>query len=79
MVPLQVDNAVVHQVGVPFHWGRKGASVGDSANDLIGLELDPNVHIQDTKSLTCDVLPGRRPRGPALRAFVERHRNGAAP
>jgi formate dehydrogenase major subunit len=61
---------------VPFHWGSKGATKGDVANDLLGLELDPNVHIQDTKSLTCDVMAGRRPRGPDLRALVERHSRG---
>jgi formate dehydrogenase major subunit len=33
--------------------------------------LDPNVHIQEVKAATCDVRPGRRPRGPALRRFVE--------
>ncbi len=35
--------------------------------------LDPNVHIQD-KVGTCDVQPGRRPRGPALVAFVAEYR-----
>ncbi len=74
MAPLQVRGQTVHQVGLPFHWGRRGLTVGDSANDLLGLALDPNVHIQDTKSLTCDVRPGRRPRGAALRALVERYR-----
>ena len=74
MIPLNLGGSIVHQVGVPFHWGRQGSTVGDSANDLLGLALDPNVHIQDTKSLTCDVIAGRRPRGPALRNFVEQHR-----
>jgi formate dehydrogenase major subunit len=77
MVPLRIRGELLHQVGVPFHWGRRGRSVGDSANDLLGLALDPNVHIQDTKALTCDVLPGRRPRGADLRAMVERHRRDA--
>ena len=31
------------------------------------LSLDPNVHIQEVKALACDIRPGRRPRGPALR------------
>jgi formate dehydrogenase major subunit len=73
MAPLNVAGRTVHQIGVPWHWGSKGASTGDSANDLLGLGLDPNVHIQDTKSQTCDVLPGRRPRGVARRDLVERH------
>ena len=73
IAPLQVGDQVVHQVGVPYHWGSKGQVTGDSANDLLGLGLDPNVHIQDTKSLTCDILPGRRPTGPARRRLVESH------
>jgi formate dehydrogenase major subunit len=77
MVPLRVGGRTVHQVGIPFHWGQRGKSVGDSANDLVGLALDPNVHIQDTKALTCDVRPGRRPRGAAMRALVDDHRRSA--
>jgi formate dehydrogenase major subunit len=61
---------------MPFHWGSKGATTGDSANDLLGLALDPNVHIQNTKAQTCDIQPGRRPRGPERRALVDRHRHG---
>ncbi len=78
MVPLRIRGRAVHQVGVPFHWGRRGRTTGDSANDLLGLALDPNVHIQDTKALTCDVVSGPRPRGAELRTLVERHR-GARP
>jgi formate dehydrogenase major subunit len=64
-------------VGLPYHWGRKGYSTGDSANDLVGLALDPNVQIGEYKALTCDVRPGRRPRGPALDALVEDYRKRA--
>jgi formate dehydrogenase major subunit len=63
-------------VGLPYHWGSKGLVTGDTANDLSGLFLDPNVHIQEVKAFTCDIRQGRRPRGPALPEFVERHRNG---
>jgi formate dehydrogenase major subunit len=28
------------------------------------------VHIQEVKALACDIRPGRRPRGPALRQLV---------
>jgi formate dehydrogenase major subunit len=71
MTPLRIGDRTVHQVGLPYHWGSEGLATGDSANDLLGLALDPNVHIGEYKALTCDVRPGRRPRGPALRAFVE--------
>jgi formate dehydrogenase major subunit len=72
--PLTVDGRVVHQVGLPYHWGRRGLSTGDAANELLSQVLDLNTHIAEYKSLTCDVRPGRRPRGPALRALVEDYR-----
>jgi formate dehydrogenase major subunit len=72
--PLEVQGRVVHQVGLPYHWGFKGLVTGDSANDLFPIALDPNVHIQEVKAATCDIRPGRRPRGAALPAFVEAQR-----
>ena len=72
--PLTVDGRMVHQVGLPYHWGRKGLVTGDAANELLSQVLDLNVHIAEYKSLTCDVRPGRRPRGPALRALVADYR-----
>ena len=74
--PLRVAGRVMHQVGLPYHWGQRGLSTGDSANDLFPLALDPNVHIQEVKAATCDIRPGRRPRGPALLALVEEYRRG---
>jgi formate dehydrogenase major subunit len=76
MRPLRVDGRVVHQVGLPYHWGHRGLVAGDAANDLFPVVLDPNVHIQESKVATCDIRPGRRPRGPALLDLVERHRRG---
>jgi formate dehydrogenase major subunit len=72
--PLQVDGRTMHQVGLPYHWGNKGISTGDSANDLFAFVLDPNVHIQEVKAASCDIQPGRRPRGPDLPKFVAAHR-----
>ena len=77
VAPLVVQGRTLHQVGLPYHWGRRGLSTGDSANDLFALALDPNVHIQEVKAATCDIVPGRRPRGPALLAFVDRYRRRA--
>jgi formate dehydrogenase major subunit len=57
--PLVVDGRVVHQVGLPYHWGWRGLTTGGSANDLVAITLDPNVHIQEVKAATCDVRPGR--------------------
>ena len=77
MKPLHIDGRTVHQVGLPWHWGPNGLVTGDAANELIGISLDPNVHIMDTKTGTCDVVAGRRPRGPALPRFVEGYRRRA--
>jgi formate dehydrogenase major subunit len=71
VAPLVVDGRRLHQVGIPYHWGTKGLTTGDSANDLFGLALDPNVHIQEVKAASCDIRPGQRPRGRALRELVE--------
>lgn len=60
--PLTVQGRPVHQVGLPYHWGYRGLSRGDAANDLFPIALDPNVHIQEVKAATCDIRPGRRAR-----------------
>ena len=70
MRPVRSNGRTVHQVGLPYHWGWRGLATGGAANDLTHMALDPNVHIQEVKALTCDIRPGRRPRGPALPAFV---------
>jgi formate dehydrogenase major subunit len=74
LAPLTVQGREVHQVGVPYHWGFRGLTKGDSGNDLISIALDPNVHIQEVKAASCDIQPGRRPRGAELPRFVEAHR-----
>jgi len=78
MRPLRLDGRIVHQVGLPYHWGwgGEGLVTGDAANDLLPIVLDPNVYIQESKATTCDILPGRRPTGPALLDLVRRYREG---
>jgi formate dehydrogenase major subunit len=71
--PLKVEGRTVHQVWMPYHWGSGGLVTGDSANDLFGISLDPNVLIQETKVGTCDVRPGRRPTGQARADLVAGH------
>ena len=75
--PLRVAGRVVHQVGLPWHWGQNGLTAGDAANELTHLSLDPNVHIQEDKAFACDIRPGRRPRGPALRDLVREYQQRA--
>lgn len=74
---LRLGDQFVEQVGLPYHWGGNGLVTGDAANDLVGVALDPNVHIQD-KVGTCDIRAGRRPRGAALLDFVQQYRDRAA-
>lgn len=59
--PIRVEGRDVEQVGLPYHWGYRGMTRGDSANDAFAIVLDPNVHIQEVKAATCDV---RRAEGP---------------
>jgi formate dehydrogenase major subunit len=79
MTPLTIGGHTVHQIGLPYHWGVGGDAVvsGDAANDLLGLALDPNVHIQESKAGSCDIRPGRRPQGEALLRLVEEYQSRA--
>jgi formate dehydrogenase major subunit len=72
ITPLTVGGHTVHQVGLPYHWGVGSQAVvsGDGANDLLGVTLDPNVQIQESKAGSCDIRPGRRPRGADLLRLV---------
>jgi formate dehydrogenase major subunit len=77
MKPLRIQDRVLHQLWMPYHWGSTGKVVGDTVNDLIGVVVDPNVFIQESKVLTCDVQPGRRPRGQELLEYVAGYRRRA--
>ncbi|HXT21797.1 MAG TPA: hypothetical protein VN923_13685, partial [Thermoanaerobaculia bacterium] len=60
---LAIDGRVVHQVGLPYHWGPRGIARGDVANDLVAISEEPNVRIMEAKALVCSLVRGRRPRG----------------
>lgn len=77
MRPLRIEDHVVHQIWMPYHWGNKGLVDGDVVNDLLGVVADPNVFIQESKVATCDIQPGRRPRGPRLLEYVRAYRERA--
>ncbi len=62
IMPLRVKDRVIHQIGLPYHWGSRGLVRGDSANDLISFVGDPNVSIQESKALTGNIAAGRRRR-----------------
>jgi formate dehydrogenase major subunit len=67
MRPLRVDGRLIHQIGLPWHWGYGTAHPGDSTNDLGAISGDPNVSIQESKAFTCDVRAGRRQRPTSVR------------
>jgi formate dehydrogenase major subunit len=54
-----------------------GLVTGDSGNELLPVVLDNNVHIAEYKVATCDIRPGRRPRGRARLELVEDYRRRA--
>ena len=79
MTPLTIGGKTIHQIGLPYHWGVGGDATveGDSANDLLGVTMDPNVFIQNSKYVAGTIMPGRRPRGPELVDFVEKYQREA--
>jgi formate dehydrogenase major subunit len=79
--PLRIQGRELHLIGAPYHWGGAGLATGDSANDLLPIVLDANVHINEYKVTTCDIRAGRRPRGAERLALVEeyRRRGGVTP
>jgi formate dehydrogenase major subunit len=58
--PLRLGTRVVHEIGLPFHFGYMGFVTGAIANDLTHMVLEPNVRIMETKAIMVDLVPGRR-------------------
>jgi formate dehydrogenase major subunit len=71
--PLQLNGRTVHQVAVPYHFGTAGLVQGGAANDLLTISGEPNVTIMEAKALTCNIVPGRLPRGPAFIEFLNKY------
>jgi formate dehydrogenase major subunit len=55
MRPFNIDGKVIHQVGMPWHWGYEGLSTGDVVNELTSLIADPNVSMHEAKAFVCNV------------------------
>jgi len=53
--PFRIAGKVVHQVGMPWHWGWEGVVTGDVVNHLTALVGDPNVSIHEGKAFVCNV------------------------
>jgi len=73
MRPLHLNGKTVHQIAMPFHFGSAGPVKGGSTNDLIPISGEPNVTIMEAKALTCNIVPGRLPRGPAFEDWLNKY------
>ena len=53
--PFRIGGKLIHQVGMPWHWGWQGVVTGDVVNELTALVGDPNVSIHEGKAFVCEV------------------------
>ena len=60
MRPLKIGRQMLHQIGLPYHWGNRGLVTGDSTNELLAFGADVNSTIQESKALTANIRAGRR-------------------
>ena len=66
-----------HNAKVGYDGGYFSQNRHNAANDLLGVALDPNTQIQESKAGSCDIVAGRRPRGQALLDLVAGHQRRA--
>src|SRR6266487_2855315 len=52
---MQVAGKRIHHVGMPWHWGWAGLSIGDVVNDLTAWVGHPNVSSHEGKAFVCNV------------------------
>ncbi len=57
--PFSIDGRTVHQVGMPWVFGRQGYNPGAIANVLLAITGDANTSIHTTKAVTCAIRAGR--------------------
>jgi len=77
--PLRVGGRVVHQVGLPIHYGYSGEVAGSNANELAAMESDPNVSMHESKAFTCQIRKGRLARPSDVPSVPVAPRAQAAP
>ncbi len=53
--PFKLNGKIVHQIGIPWHWGYEGGSCGCSANVLTPHVGDANTMIPEYKAFLCNV------------------------
>jgi formate dehydrogenase major subunit len=71
--PMHLNGKIVHQIAVPYHYGTAGLVCGGAANDLLTISGEPNVTIMEAKACTCNIVPGRLPRGTAFAEFLNKY------
>lgn len=59
--PFTIGDKLVHQIGMPWHFGWEGYARGAIANVLLTITGDANTSIHSTKAITCALRPGRLP------------------
>jgi formate dehydrogenase major subunit len=73
MRPMLLNGKTVHQIAMPFHFGSAGPVRGGATNDLVPISGEPNVTIMEAKACTCNIVPGRLPRGPAFEDWIKKY------
>jgi formate dehydrogenase major subunit len=53
--PFNIGGQLVHEIGLPYHWGYTGLVTGGSANELTPPVGDANTMIPETKAFLCNV------------------------
>jgi formate dehydrogenase major subunit len=53
--PFFVDDRLIDEIGLPWHWGYAGLVPGDIANDLTASVGDANSQIPETKAFLCSI------------------------
>ena len=60
MKPFVINGKMVHEIGLPWHWGWQGNATGDVVNELSAMVADPNVSIHEGKVFTCNIKAGKK-------------------
>ena len=66
VAPLRVAGRVIHQIGMPYHWGREGLVTGDSPTSSPRWPSTSTCTSASTRSAPATSAPAAGPRGPAL-------------
>src|SRR5205814_8993847 len=60
----------VHDIAMPLQFDSAGPVRGGATNDLVPISGEQNVTIVEAKALTCDIVAGRLPHGPAFEDWL---------